>query len=76
MLSGKDVNDLINVDHSTTGCSSVPDPTLSPWLCASKGPKKRATKNVQFVLQHCCKTSYVKPCSLATNQVVNTGVST
>ena len=75
MLSGKDVNDLINVDHSTImdvhQCQTRH--SLRGYVLL-KVRKKRATKNVQFVLQHCCKTSYVKPCSFATNQVVNTGV--
>ena len=32
-----------------------------PWFHRSvlKGTEKRATKNVQLVLQHCCKTSWI-----------------
>ena len=32
---------------------------LMPSKCSLKGTEKRATKNVQLVLQHCCKTRWI-----------------
>ena len=42
--------------NKTSSAVVLHDTIVNPLL---KVPKKRATKNVQLVLQHCCKTSWI-----------------